>query len=74
MADKIGTKEHYFHTVFHMLKLMDKILDRSPESVDDLKDLFTGLQIINNEYVLKRSQFIGHKKGETHVEAGTTEE
>ncbi len=57
MNKKLGTKEHYFHTVFHMMRTMDKILERSPESMDDLKELFIGLQIINNQHVLKHNAF-----------------
>ena len=47
MNKKLGTKEHYFHTVFHMMRTMDKILERSPESMDDLKELFIGLQTVS---------------------------
>lgn len=50
---KIGTKEHYWQVVMHMLKLMDKISEKSPESMSNLKELNFGLQIINNAYVLK---------------------
>lgn len=37
-----------------MVKLMDKISEEHPDARDDLKELFLGLQIINNKYVLKR--------------------
>lgn len=51
---KKGTKEHYFQVVEHMLKLMDEVSEKSPECLEILKELNLGLQIINNEYILKR--------------------
>lgn len=56
---KIGTKEHYFQVVNHMGELMDKISEDRPDIMGDLKELFLGLQIINNEYVLKRNPIFG---------------
>ena len=52
---KIGTKDHYFQVVNYMGKLMNKISEAHPDTLDDLKELFFGLQIINNEYILKRN-------------------
>lgn len=56
---KVGTKKHYFQVVNHMGELMNKISEDHPDITDDLKELFLGLQIINNEYVLKRNPIFG---------------
>lgn len=49
---KRGTKEHYFQVVNHMGNLMNDISEKYPDTADVLKELFLGLQIVNNEYVL----------------------
>jgi hypothetical protein len=49
---KKGTKEHYFQVVNHMTDLMNKVANEHPDTTDLLKELFLGLQIVNNEYVL----------------------
>jgi hypothetical protein len=36
-----------------MIKIMDKLLEKHPDSEKELKELFLGVQILNNEYVLK---------------------
>lgn len=56
---KVGTKEHYFQVVNHMGELMDKTSEDRPDIMVDLKELFLGLQIINNEYVLKHNPIFG---------------
>lgn len=50
---KIGTKEHYLQVNNHMGKIMDKLLEKHPDSEQELKELFLGVQILNNEYILK---------------------
>lgn len=40
---------------------MNKISEAHPDTLDDLKKLFFGLQIINNEYVLKHNQILIQK-------------
>lgn len=52
-SKKIGTKEHYFQVNNHMGKIMDKLLEKYPDSEQELKELFLGVQILNNEYILK---------------------
>lgn len=52
-----GTMEHYIQVVSHIGKLMDKIGNNHPDTMDDLKQLFDGFQIINNEYVVKNCRF-----------------
>lgn len=49
----IGTKEHYLQVNNHMGKIMDKLLEKHPGSEQELKELFLGVQILNNEYILK---------------------
>lgn len=49
----IGTKEHYLQVNKHMGKIMDKLLEKHPGSEQELKELFLGVQILNNEYILK---------------------
>lgn len=49
----IGTKEHYAQVMNHITKVMDQIANKAPDAVTELKDIYVGLQIINNEYVLK---------------------
>ena len=49
---KRGTKEHYFQVVNHMIDSMNKVSVEHPDTTDLLKELFLGLQIVNNEYVL----------------------
>ena len=49
---KKRTKEHYFQVVNHMTDLMNKVANEHPDTTDLLKELFLGLQIVNNEYVL----------------------
>ena len=48
-SKKIDTKEHYLQVNNHMGKIMDK----HPDSEQELKELFLGVQILNNEYILK---------------------
>ena len=52
-SKKIGTKEHYLQVNNHMGKIMDKLLEKHPDSEQELKELFLGVQILNNEYILK---------------------
>lgn len=52
-STKLGTKEHYLQVNKHMGKIMDKLLEKYPDSEKELKELFLGVQILNNEYVLK---------------------
>ena len=52
-SKKIGTKEHYLQVTNHMGKIMDKLLEKHPDSEQELKELFLGVQILNNEYILK---------------------
>lgn len=52
-SKKIGTKEHYLQVNNHMGKIMDKLLEKYPDSEQELKELFLGVQIPNNEYILK---------------------
>lgn len=56
-SKKIGTKEHYLQVSNHMGKIMDKLLEKllekHPDSEQELKELFLGVQILNNEYILK---------------------
>lgn len=52
-STKLGTKEHYLQVNKHMGKIMDKLLEKYPNSKKELKELFLGVQILNNEYVLK---------------------
>lgn len=52
-SKKIGTKEHYLQVNNHMGKIMDKLLEKYPDSEKELKELFLGVQILNNEYILK---------------------
>ena len=52
-SKKIGTKEHYLQVNNHMGKIMDKLLEKYSDSEKELKELFLGVQILNNEYVLK---------------------
>ena len=52
-SKKIGTKEHYLQVNNHMCKIMDKLLEKYPDSEQELKELFLGVQILNNEYILK---------------------
>lgn len=52
-STKVGTKKHYFQVNKHMIKIMDKLLEKHPDSEKELKELFLGVQILNNEYVLK---------------------
>ena len=52
-SKKIGTKEHYLQVNNHMGKIMDKLLEKHPGSEQELKELFLGVQILNNEYILK---------------------
>lgn len=60
-VSKIGTKDYYFQVVNYMGELMNKISEAHPDTLDDLKKLFFGLQIINNEYVLKHNQILIQK-------------
>lgn len=50
-----GTKEHYIQVVNHIGNLMEGICEKHPDVTDELKQLFFGFQIINNEYVLKHN-------------------
>lgn len=50
-SKKIGTKEHYLQVNNHMGKIMDKLLEKHPDSEQELKELFLGVQILNNEYM-----------------------
>ena len=52
-SKKIGTKEHYLQVNNHLGKIMDKLLEKYPDSEQELKELFLGVQILNNEYILK---------------------
>lgn len=52
-STKVSTKKHYFQVNKHMIKIMDKLLEKHPDSEKELKELFLGVQILNNEYVLK---------------------
>lgn len=52
-SKKIGTKEHYLQVNNHMGKIIDKLLEKYPDSEQELKELFLGVQILNNEYILK---------------------
>lgn len=52
-SKKIGTKEHYLQVNNHMGKIMDKLLEKYPDSEQELRELFLGVQILNNEYILK---------------------
>lgn len=52
-SKKIGTKEHYLQVNNHMGKIMDKLLEKYPDPEQELKELFLGVQILNNEYILK---------------------
>lgn len=63
---KVGTKEHYFQVVTHMGKILNKLSEEHSECTNDLKELYTGLQIINNEYVLK--SYPGFKEDNNYAE------
>lgn len=52
-STKVSAKKHYFQVNKHMIKIMDKLLEKHPDSEKELKELFLGVQILNNEYVLK---------------------
>lgn len=52
-APKKGTKEHYIQVIEHMGKLAEQVCMKHPDIEGELKELFFGIQIINNEYVLK---------------------
>ena len=52
-STKLGTKEHFLQVNKHMGKIMGKLLEKYPDSEKELKELFLGVQILNNEYVLK---------------------
>ena len=52
-STKLCTKEHYLQVNKHMGKIMDKLLEKYPDSEKELKELFLGVQILNIEYVLK---------------------
>lgn len=60
--NNVGTKDHYFRTLFYMTNLIGKMKEKCPHCADDLKELDLGLQIINNEYVLKKVDFDEPKK------------
>lgn len=53
----VGTREHYFKTVFHMINIMDEIAEKAPECIPELERLIMSIFIINNEYVLKSGMF-----------------
>lgn len=53
----VGTREHYNRTLMHMIQIMGAVGEKAPNCKKELSELFDGLQIINNEYVLKRTDF-----------------
>lgn len=52
-SKKIGTKEYYLQVIKHISKITDNLLEKHPDSEKELKELFLGVQILNNEYVMK---------------------
>nr|DAT01626.1 MAG TPA: hypothetical protein [Caudoviricetes sp.] len=52
-SKKVDIKEYYLRINKRICVILDDLLEKHPDSEKKLKELFLGVQILNNEYILK---------------------